>query len=81
MKNAVDGMWHFENLDFSENLYLLKKKEFFENFEFLEKYWDLEKFMFFLFNFDIYNKFCVLLWLYIRNPTYVHIYHGNRTRI
>ena len=47
MKNAVDGMWHFENLDFSENLNFLKKKEFFENFEFLEKYYDLEKFMFF----------------------------------
>ena len=47
MKNAVDGMWHFENLDFSENLNFLKKKEFFENSEFLEKYWVLEKFRFF----------------------------------
>ena len=48
MKNAVDGMWHFENLDLSENLNFLKKKVFFENFEFLEKYWDLEKKYFFV---------------------------------
>ena len=53
MKNTVDGMWHFENLDFSENsdfpenLDFLKKKEFFENSEFSEKYWVLEKSRFF----------------------------------
>ena len=66
MKNAVDGMWHFENLDFSENLNFLKKKEFFENSEFLEKYWVLEK------NWDIekFRLFCSILIFIINFVSY-----------
>ena len=39
-------MWHFENLDFIENVNFEKKKEF-ENLEFLEKIALLYFFLFF----------------------------------
>ena len=70
MKNAVDGMWHFEKVDFSENLNFLKKKEIFWKFWVFRKILSLKKIEFFE-NFDIlkilsfwkfryFYTFCVL---------------------
>ena len=70
MKYAVDGMCHFEKSTiFWKKFKLLKKKEFLKFLELLEKDWVLEKKIFFLFNFDIYNTYCVLLRYHIRTPT------------